>query len=259
MQLRSVGEIVRVLRGRRHLEQLELARACGWRDASAVSRIETDRISPTRRTLLRLAENLADEATTGSVDEVRAWLFNAAGILPTKEDVERISDLLPAIEAWNQPALVIDFAWYVWRANTAYTRWLGFPPDYEGKNLLQLLFGDAVRAHLDGLWERAVSETVMLFRMDTEHRRDQRWYRTLLDTLSGDPDFARIWEQTAHTEPSGSMDGRAPASISILRLTLTAEPRLSLAQCLPDDQQTTQLLADAVAARRPLAVEYDIR
>ena len=56
MQLETVGEIVRVLRSRLDLEQVELARACGWRDASAVSRIETDRIHPTRRTLLKLAE-----------------------------------------------------------------------------------------------------------------------------------------------------------------------------------------------------------
>src|ERR1051325_11655209 len=112
MQLETVGEIVRTLRSRRDLEQVELARACGWRDASAVSRIETDRIRPTRRTLLKLAENLADPAVTGTAKEIRAWLFLAAGILPTASEVDELVLQIPDLESWQYPASVMDFGWH---------------------------------------------------------------------------------------------------------------------------------------------------
>src|SRR6266542_5407852 len=127
MQLETVEEIVRVLRSRLDLEQVELARACGWRDASAVSRIETDRIHPTRRTLLKLAENLSDPNVTGTDKEIRAWLFLAAGILPTVREVEELGSQIPSIEGWPQPATVMDFGWTLWRANERFREALGVP------------------------------------------------------------------------------------------------------------------------------------
>src|SRR5207247_1583867 len=99
LQLETVGEIVRLLRTRRNLEQIELAQACGWRDASAVSRIETDRIRPTRRTLVKLADSLAGDET-GERHELRSWLFLAAGILPAREEIEALGVAIPAIESW---------------------------------------------------------------------------------------------------------------------------------------------------------------
>ena len=138
MQLETVGEIVRVLRSRLDLEQVELARACGWRDASAVSRIETDRIHPTRRTLLKLAENLSRPDVTGTPAEVRAWLFLAAGILPTAREVDELGDRLPDIESLPHPASIMDFGWYVWRTNEWLRKGAGLPEKLVGRNYVEV-------------------------------------------------------------------------------------------------------------------------
>src|SRR5438445_12014885 len=140
MQLETVGEIARVVRSRLGLEQVELARACGWRDASAVSRIETDRIHPTRRTLLKLADNLARPAVTGSPSEVRAWLFLAAGILPTAREVDELGDKIPDIDGLPHPASILDFGWYLWRANEWMVKGVGLPERHIGRHYVEMYF-----------------------------------------------------------------------------------------------------------------------
>lgn len=238
MQLETVGEIVRLLRSRRRLEQVELARACGWRDASAVSRIETDRVSPTRRTLLKLSESLAHESTA-SFEEVRSWLFLAAGILPTREDVAAIASALPAIEGWSQPAVVMDFGWNIWRANSYFLRWSGIPADHVGRNMVTLLFSEPVRAYLGTAWEIAGRELIAQFRAETVRRTEQRWHRALITLMNLDPDFARFWHETPVPEARGLYLRERPSkilgNISIIRLTLTADPRLTLTQMVPED------------------------
>jgi transcriptional regulator with XRE-family HTH domain len=252
MELQTVGEIVRLLRGRRDMEQIALARACGWRDASAVSRIETDRIAPTRRTLLKLAESLAGDVN-GSATEVRAWLFLAAGILPTREEVAAMQGAIPAIESWTQPALVMDLGWQVWRANPVFIHLLGFPPGFEGTNLLELIFGDAVRDHLGPSWRRAAAEALKQFRGETDHRAAQRWRRHLLADLQADADFKQLWNDCAPPDPNEialrTRYSASMGSISMIRLTLAADPRLSIAQIVPEDQKAVQALAVASPPR----------
>jgi transcriptional regulator with XRE-family HTH domain len=240
MQLETVGEIVRTLRSRRDLEQVELARACGWRDASAVSRIETDRIKPTRRTLLKLAENLADPSVTGTAKEIRAWLFLAAGILPTSREVDELDPHIPDIESWKHPASVIDFGWYVWRTNEWFRRGIGLPEKHIGRNYLEMWFEEdsPVRKQLGDIWLDLARIMISQFRADTVRRTEQRWFKKLFTALRVLPDFEQAWEQAdgggtdafgwTHTSVDGGMVGAQ-------RTPLRADPRLIIGQIIPED------------------------
>lgn len=75
----TTGELLLLLRRRAELDQVEIARRCGWTDASAVSRLETGVIRrPQRATLDKLAKALAGRKT-GSVRQVRAWFEELSG------------------------------------------------------------------------------------------------------------------------------------------------------------------------------------
>jgi transcriptional regulator with XRE-family HTH domain len=248
MQPETVGEFVRLLRSRLELEQVELARACGWRDASAVSRIETDRIRPTRRTLMKLAENLADPQRTAPPSEVRAWLFLAAGILPTQREVEELGDNIPAIEDLPYPAAVFDFGWTAWRANERLVALTGIPPRYNGRNYVELFFQPegAVRRHLGEAWEIATSQLLREFRRDTDRRTNERWHRRLLASLQQLPDFSRLWDGAmlptngpmanwAHTAGNG-------AAFAMVRSPLTADPRLIVGHIIPENVDTIRAM-----------------
>jgi transcriptional regulator with XRE-family HTH domain len=248
MQLETVGEIVRVLRSRRGLEQVELARACGWRDASAVSRIETDRIKPTRRTLLKLSQNLAD-GTTGPASEILAWLFQAAGVLPTPRDVEAVESQLPPIDRWIQPAILQDFGWYTWRANEPFRALTGLPERYVGRNYLEMLFeaGGSMRARLADRWERVAKMAVQEFRIQTDRRASQRWHRKLLVTLEPLPDFARIWGTAGIVAAAGivfnwSRSSTEVGSIGMMRSHVIADPRLWVTQLVPEDASGNEFM-----------------
>lgn len=247
MQLQTVGEVVRVLRSRLGLEQVELARACGWRDASAVSRIETDRIHPTRRTLLKLAENLAKPDITGTPSEVRAWLFLAAGILPTAREIEELGDKLPDISSWSYPASIMDFGWYLWRANDLFAKGLGLPEKFVGRHYVEMFFEEngAIRQQFGDIWNGLAQVTVSTFRADCEHRRGQRWFVKLRATLSRLPDFERMWNSAGASPESvvgwssTSVDG---GKVGGVRAQLTADPRLLVGQLMPDDEAGRELM-----------------
>ena len=217
MQLETVGEIVRVLRSRLGLEQVELARACGWRDASAVSRIETDRIHPTRRTLLKLAENLSRPDVTGTPAEVRAWLFLAAGILPTAREVDELGDRIPDLDSLPHPASVMDFGWYVWRTNEWMVKGIGLPEKHIGRNYVELWFeqDSSVRAHFGEIWFDLAP--VLVDHLEVG-RTDSRGVDANEQSVFG-------W---SHTSVDGGMVGA-------VRSPLTADPRLIVGQILPDD------------------------
>jgi transcriptional regulator with XRE-family HTH domain len=240
MQLETVGEIVRVLRSRLGLEQVELARACGWRDASAVSRIETDRIRPTRRTLLKLADNLADPSVTGTAAEVRAWLFLAAGILPTAREVDELGVRMPDIENLPDPASIMDFGWNLWRTNERFRKGLGLPEKHIGRNYIEMFFEEnsSIRKQFGEVWSTMAPLVVADFRQDTAHRSEQRWFGKLLATLGTLPDFEELWKTTAGREADAfgwshtSFEGGV---IGAVRSHLTADPRLIVGRILPDD------------------------
>ncbi|HEV2686428.1 MAG TPA: helix-turn-helix transcriptional regulator [Actinomycetota bacterium] len=240
MQLQTVGEVVRVLRSRLDLEQVELARACGWRDASAVSRIETDRIHPTRRTLLKLAENLSNPDITGTPSEVRAWLFLAAGILPTAREVDDLGDRMPDIEKLPHPASVLDFGWYLWRANEWMRKGVGLPERHIGRNYIEMYFeeGGSVRKHLGELWSELALVLVGQFRDDTALRANQRWFIKLQAHLRTLPDFEKMWSSAAEESVSAigwSRTSVGSGVIGAVRSPLTADPRLIVGQILPED------------------------
>jgi len=241
MQLQTVGEVVRVLRARLGLEQVELARACGWRDASAVSRIETDRIHPTRRTLLKLAENLSKPDITGTPSEVRAWLFLASGILPTAREVDELGDKIPNIAGWPYPASVMDFGWHIWRTNDLFARGLGLPPKHIGRNYLELFFEEEspVRKQFGALWYDLAQVAVSSFRADSEHRSGQRWFVKLRATLASLPDFDKMWDTAdgnAESVVGWSSTSVEGGKVGGVRAQLTADPRLIVGQFMPDDE-----------------------
>jgi transcriptional regulator with XRE-family HTH domain len=240
MQLQTVGEIVHVLRSRLGLEQVELARACGWQDASAVSRIEKSHVHPTRRTLQKLAENLADPVMTGTPGQVRAWLFLAAGILPTPREVDELSARMPDIETLPHPASVFDFGWYVWRANELFRKGVGLPEKHIGRNYIELFFerNGSIRKQLGDLWGSLAPVLIGQFRKDTADRTEQRWFGRLLGTLRTLPDFEEMWGEPtsddmsalgwSHTSVNGGMVGA-------VRSQLPADPRLIVGHIVPED------------------------
>lgn len=240
LQVETVGELLRILRARRGLEQIRLARACGWKDASAVSRMEKDRVDPTRKTLVKLADNLADPATTGTSAELRAAFFLAAGLLPTANEVADLKPRMPEIEDLPHPASVMDFGWYLWRANERLRRGFGLPVRHTGRNYLEMFFEDhgSIRAHLGSLWPELAPILVGQFREETARRTGQRWFRRLLDRLREMPDFNAVWNNHSaadhdafgwsHTSIRGGMVGA-------VRTPLTADPRLIVGHILPED------------------------
>jgi transcriptional regulator with XRE-family HTH domain len=248
MQLKTVGEIVRLLRSRLGLEQVQLAHACGWHDASAVSRIEKDHVHPTRRTLAKIAENLADPAITGTSEEIRAWLFLAAGVLPTAREVEELGARIPDIETLPHPASILDFGWYLWRANEWFRKGVGLPERHIGRNYIEMFFEQdgSVRKQLGDLWVELAPVLIGQFREDTAHRTEQRWFGKLLTTLRTLPDFEGIWNDAtaidanefgwSHTSIDGGMVGA-------VRSQLSADPRLIIGHIVPEDPDgRTQML-----------------
>jgi transcriptional regulator with XRE-family HTH domain len=247
MQLETVGEIVRVLRSRLGLEQVELAHACGWRDASPVSRIEKDHVHPTRRTLQKLAENLAEPTVTGPLREVRAWLFLAAGILPTARDVDELGARMSDIGTLPHPACVFDFGWNVWRANELFRRSVGLPEKHIGRNYVEMFFErkSPIRGQLGDLWFELAPVLVGQFREDTANRREQRWFGRLRATLRTLPDFEEIWNSAAWTPANELGWEHTPINggkVGSVRTPLSADPRFTIRHILPEDPVGRQQL-----------------
>lgn len=248
MQLETVGEIVRVLRSRIGFEQVQLARLCGWRDASPVSRIEKGRIRPTRRTLMKLAENLAHPPTTGTSSELRGWLFLAAGILPTANEVDNPREALPDIDTLPHPAWVRDFGWHLWRSNQWFNQAIGLPERHIGRNYLEMFFedGSSIRKHLGEMWYSMAPPLVAHFLQDIARFSGRRWYRELLDRLLELPDFP----QYCHTQP----DIMAEASgwyhtvleggkVGSLQFHLSTDSRLIVHQVIAEDLKGMKVMS----------------
>jgi len=236
----TIGEVVHALRLRLGIEQVELGRDCGWGDASVVSRIEKGRVNPKRSTLLKLADNLADPVVTGTSAEIGAQLFLAAGILPTSRDVEELRPRIPNINNLPQPAIVMDFGWYLWRANKRLKEGFGLPRRNVGRNFVEILFeeGGLVRGHLGDLWRSVASWVVSDFRRDTASRCSQRWFGKLLGTLRTLPDFEELW--SGAVQPDENVFGWSQATldggtIGAFRSHLAADPRLIVGQIVPVD------------------------
>jgi transcriptional regulator with XRE-family HTH domain len=240
VHLETVGEIVRVLRSRLGLEQVELAHACGWQDASPVSRIEKDHVHPTRRTLQKLAENLADPAITGTPSEVRAWLFLAAGILPTAREVDELGARMPNIENLPHPATVFDFGWNVWRANELFREGTGLPEKHIGRNYVEMFFErkSSIRRQLGDLWVELAAVLVGQFREDTANRRQHRWFGRLLTSLRTLPDFEEIWISASSADANEQGWAHTPINggrVGSVCSPLSADPRFIVRHILPED------------------------
>jgi len=189
---------------------------------------------------LKLADNLARPDVTGTPSEVRAWLFLAAGILPTAREVDELGDKIPDIDGLPHPASIMDFGWYLWRANEWMVKGVGLPERHIGRHYVEMYFeeGGSIRAHLGGLWPELAPVLVAQFRDETVRRTEQRWFRKIHAHLCTLPDFERMWS-TATESPSGAYGwSRTPVEggiIGAVRAPLTADPRLIVGQIVPED------------------------
>lgn len=227
MRLETVGEIVRTLRARKDLDQIDLAKACGWRDASAVSRIETDRITPTRRTLTKLSDALSGPQTLPP-EQIYATLLAAIGTLPSRDDVEQMRANKPAIERWRGPTYILDQAWNAWATNAACLERLGFPQNAVGRNVLELYLEDgSCRRAVGQAWPAVMDGLLARFRRETVRHEERRWYRALMSKLQTYPGFAASWERSA---VNGAHD-------LALRVPFEPDPRFTIVSVVadPDD------------------------
>lgn len=222
MRLETVGEIVRTLRVRKDLDQIDLAKACGWRDASAVSRIETDRITPTRRTLTKLSIALADPLPA---EQIYATFLAAVGVLPTKADVARMHQTRPTIERWRAPSYIVDPAWNLWAWNDACDERLGFPANAHGKNVLEMyLQSGSCRQAAGDAWPTVIRGLLGRFRRESARHTQRQWHRALMNKLQAYPEFAAMWVP-------GAENGIAD---NALRVPLDDDPRFTIVSVLGD-------------------------
>jgi hypothetical protein len=237
------------------MHQVDLARGCGWGDASAVSRIETDRILPRRRTILKLAAQLADPAVTGTAGEIAASLFLAAGVLPTAHEVQDLRRHIPDIDRLPHPAKVMDFGWNLWRANEWFARGVGLPRRYAGRNYLELFFenGGSIRRQLGEAWYGLAPTVVAEFRRETARQKTQLWFKKLLLRLRALPHFEDLWK--SETKDGEDVFGWSCASVgsgivSTVRAPLNSDPRLIVRLIFPHDPDSaTEMIKLGALAR----------
>ena len=158
---RTVGDVLRDWRKRRHLSQLDLASEAGV-SARHLSFLETGRANPSRDILLRLADGLEVPLRE------RNSLLVAGGFAPVYPE-RPLSD--PALAAVRNavelvlrghephPALAVDRTWTLLSANRAASFLLqGVAPELLAPpvNVLRLVF------HPDGVAPRIVNRDVLL-------------------------------------------------------------------------------------------------
>ena len=158
---RTVGDVLRDWRRRRHVSQLDLASEVGV-SSRHLSFLETGRSRPSREMLLRLAEGLDVPLRE------RNALLVAGGFAPVFPE-RPLSD--PALDAVRQavdvvlkghepyPALAVDRTWNLLAANRSAQLFLQGIPDHlttPPVNVLRLCF------HPDGLVSRIRNRRVLL-------------------------------------------------------------------------------------------------
>src|SRR5215203_3388912 len=117
----SAGSLLRAWRERRHLSQLDLAGAAEI-STRHLSFIETGRSQPSRRVLLRLAEELSIPLRGRNALLLASGYAPAYPETPLADPVMRpVREALDRVVALHEPypALVVDRQWNVVTANTA--------------------------------------------------------------------------------------------------------------------------------------------
>lgn len=200
----SIGELLRVWRGRRRLTQMDLALEAGV-SSRHLSFIETGRSRPSSEMVLRLAEQLDVPLRE------RNTLLLAAGYAPAfaqrgldEPEMGPVRDTLEQILAGHEPypALVVDRHWGLVAANSAVTL---FTDGVAAQLLEPPVNVMRLSLHPDGLAPRIVNFA--------------QWRAHVLDglgrqaVLSGDPAIAAL-----HDELAALPGGDEPAAVPDLDL-----------------------------------------
>ncbi|MGH2588607.1 MAG: helix-turn-helix domain-containing protein [Dehalococcoidia bacterium] len=251
----DVGSLVRVWRERRRLSQLDLAGAAEI-STRHLSFIETGRAQPSRRVLLRLAEELAVPLRGQNTLLLAAGYAPAYPETPLADPVmQPVREALERIVALHDPypALVVDRLWNVVTANAGAVALLdGVAPD---------LLGPPVNVMRVSLHPRGLAPRTRNFAL---------WAAHLLGGLrqqaesSGDPDLQALLEEVnrypgipADPPPPGpadrvvtavrlaTPDGELALFTTIATLGAPADvtaAELAIETFYPADEQTAALL-----------------
>ncbi|MEM8731965.1 MAG: helix-turn-helix domain-containing protein [Pseudomonadota bacterium] len=168
----AFGTVLKDIRSTHGLSQQALAARLGSTQRH-VSFVETGRSQPTDYFVTRLCRTL--DLTLAQ----RANLFEAAGLPAVylqrdldSDEVRAALDMLDSrvLAHWPFPALVLDPAWTIQRANTRFHDVFGpmFPPSNTVPSLLDLLLEPQVRARITN-WPQAVE--MFYYRMQSAATR----------------------------------------------------------------------------------------
>lgn len=193
----TLGDFLRTARQERQLSRDQLAISAAV-SSSYIAQLETgEKVHPTVAALRALATALQ----LSPVD--LRHLYDLARLPLNDRDDRELGDIknlanevTPEMRAFLDSlnptqAAYFDSRWNVLSANDSYAR--GFPGMIESGNVLRWLFTAPAAKTVLVEWEKEAALTVHWFRalMGT-HKNDERSAR-ILDELSADPDFARMW------------------------------------------------------------------
>ena len=126
---------------------------------------------------------------------LRRWRFTPAYIMDSNFDIVAANDLMVAVSQGDIRA---------------------------GVNAVELTFSDDRRRMMED-WERTARETVAAFRYRSDERSAR--YREILRKVSGDPDFARLWQLhevnlPVNYEVRATVEGLGDLCVDIQNFTL---------------------------------------
>jgi transcriptional regulator with XRE-family HTH domain len=272
----TVGETIAAYRRRRICQltgepwsQEELALACETNQAH-ISRIESNRKHPQYSTLVRLCDALALPAPK------RAYLLALAGYpvqpkLPDLAEVNSItSELIPVIQRYPYPALLMDAGERVWYVNPLLVPMWGAAlggnthaecmQSVRGRRTLEFVFDRRympVWKSLMLLLDRTMDRHVSLFwRAYHLHPREADMEQTLA-TLKAEPEFLKRWQDleegkdnlvlVEHDRLQLRHPRFGPLVFMIWRTTLAADERFIVAHFPAADEPTHSAISRALA------------
>lgn len=200
----TLGGLIKDYRIQKRLSQLEVSLRIGWRDSTRLSKIEQGRVGrPTRPTLDKIMGAL------GLSEHEKGQMLLASGIVPTPREVDqtlkRLKDMLAVFDC---PVLVCDVAWNMFYFNNLCQKLYRITDkeytflERNKPNWTEMLF---LRKSVDNIQIRGgYSEKelrpfkeyqIAHFKFEQEGNTNETWYRKLLQRLSQDEEFRKLWEK----------------------------------------------------------------
>jgi Helix-turn-helix domain len=247
------------------MTQQELADTIGTHKGH-ISRLETARISPARKTVDRIAGALQ------VTPEERRELFELAGysapvLLPHGEDFARVMEALPHVWVPGPlpPTMIIDAFWRVWHVNDSFARLFSTVPTAElaGRHLLEVLvdvrtgIGDALDALMgdeqrDALLAASCARFKMLYdgaRLDGSERE---WYDGLLQRLYTLDGFSGLWTSAPNPPvhrrivPLRALPLVTGSHLLLVGVPIAVDTRFSLIFVVPTDADSARTMEQRI-------------